>query len=84
MTRSELIKNRLIECSNNNELELSDEIEILQHLFNKLHMVSVAEAAKRKGVSYNGMKLRIESGREILIHCGNTPFISAPQQSRSL
>ena len=74
--RSEKIKQRYIECSKNNELLLSDECEILQYLFNKLNFVSLAEAAKKKNISYNGMKKRIKEGKEMNIKVGNLIFVN--------
>lgn len=44
--RSQKIKNRFIECSKNGELSYSDELEILQYLFNRLNLSPLADAAK--------------------------------------
>lgn len=74
--RSEKIKQRFIECSDKGELFLSDECEILQHLFNKLHFVPLAEAAKLEGISYNGMKKKAQEGRVMSLKVGRDVFVS--------
>lgn len=74
--RSRKITDRFIECSKNGELSYSDELEILQYLFNRLNLSPLADAAKLKRISYNGMKKRIAAGKEMHIKSGNQIFVS--------
>ena len=76
MKRSNLIRDRLIECSNNNEIEQGDELRIIEHLFNKLNLLSIQEAADVAEISYNGMKKRIEDGKEMSIKIGKLTLVS--------
>ena len=76
LNRSNLIKERFIECSHNNELLLSDECKILQHLFKKLHFLTISDAAKEKGISYNTVKLKIKKGEIMNIQIGGQIFVS--------
>lgn len=80
LKRSELIKNRFKIVSQNGELILRDELEIIQHLFNKLHLVPISEAARRKGISYNAMKSRVKANSEMFITVGDLVLVEVPEQ----
>lgn len=74
--RSELITERFIQCSQNSELDQGDEIRIIEHLFNRLHLLPIADAAKKAGISYNGMKKRVEVGKEMSVKIGSHTLVS--------
>jgi len=75
-SRSERIKKRFIEVSQNNELYTSDEIQIIEYLFKRLNLLTITEAAKRSKVSYNGMKKRVETGKEMNLKVGDITLVS--------
>ena len=76
LKRSRLITERLIECSQNGELDQGDELRIVGYLFNRLQLLPIADAAKRAGISYNGMKQRLEQGKEMWLQVGSYKFVS--------
>lgn len=75
LERSNNIKERLKECLENGEISYTDEIEIIQHLCNRLNLTTPAQLAKSRGISYNGMKKRIESGKEMTVKLRGQTFI---------
>ena len=75
LKRSELIKDRLFECLQNCELNYSDEIEIVQHIAQRLNLTTKAKAAKEKGISFNGMKLRIKNGKEMTVKLNGAELV---------
>ena len=77
LKRSKLIKERLIECLDNNEVYLHDEIEILQYIAAKrLKLATLAQAHKALGVTYNGLKLRVKSGKEMVVNLNGVQLVS--------
>ena len=77
LKRSKLIKERLFEVLQNNELLMCDEIEIVQYIAQeRLKLTTPAQAAKDKGISFNGMKSRIKSGKEAAITLNGIKLIA--------
>lgn len=74
--RSGLIADRYIEVVENRELIIADRLRVLEHEFKELNLVPLAEAARRAGISYNGMKKRVSEGREMSIDIGAQTFVS--------
>tara|TARA_S200002703_G_C3800972_1_gene247535 strand:- start:1546 stop:1779 length:234 start_codon:yes stop_codon:yes gene_type:complete len=75
MKRSVIIKERLKECLSNGEISYTDEVEILQHLCNRLNLTTPAELARQRGLSFNGMKKRIQSGKEMVIELNGIELV---------
>ena len=63
MNRSKLIVDRFIECSENGELFMSDELHLLNYLINRYNFISVADYAKSEGITITGANKRLESGK---------------------
>jgi len=76
LKRSQRIADRLIEVSQDGQISYSDELGITEYLFNRLNLKLIAEAAKEKGISYNGMKQRVSSGKEMALTVGKHTFVS--------
>lgn len=75
MDRSEKIKNRLIECLENGEISMGDEIEIIEYMVNRVNPLTPAQYARREGISRPAAKKRLESGKEAFISIANQKFI---------
>jgi len=71
--RSGLIADRYLEVIRNKELVIADRLKVIESEFKELNLVTISEAAKRAGISYNGMKKR---GREMFIRVGSQVFVS--------
>jgi len=77
LERSKLIKERLFEVLQNNELMTHDEIEIVQYIAaERLKLTTPAKAAKEKGVSFNGMKLRVKNRKEMVVELNGIKLIA--------
>lgn len=68
MHRSQLIKERFIECLENGELTMGDELSIIEHMVNRLNPISQATYAKQQHISEPAAKKRLDSGKEAVIH----------------
>lgn len=66
-TRSELIKNRLIECIHNGELDNPDLVQIFEHVGKILNLKTLSNYAKDNGITYNGAKIRLAKQKPIII-----------------
>lgn len=75
LIRSKLIKERLFECLKNGELTYTNEIEIVQYIAQRLNLTTKSKYAKEKNLSYNGLKLRIEKGKEMVIELNGVDLI---------
>ena len=75
LIRSKLIKERLFECLKNGELTYTNEIEIVQYIAQRLNLTTKSQLAKERGISFNGMKSRIKSGKEMIIELNGTELI---------
>lgn len=64
---SEGIANRFIELSEKGQLYMGDEIRILQHLVNKMNLISASEYAKLNGISRSGVRHRIKKEPTVLV-----------------
>lgn len=76
MERSEKLKVRIKEVVQNGELVMSDEIELFQWWCKRFNLYTPAEAARHYGISFNGMKKRIASGKEMVVELKGQNFIS--------
>ena len=65
--RSELIKNRLIECIHNGELENTDLVQIFEHVGKILNLKTLSNYAKDNGITYNGAKVRLAKQEPIIV-----------------
>jgi hypothetical protein len=68
MHRSQLIKERFIQCLENSELSMGDELEIIEHMVKRLNPISPASYAKAQGISEPAAKKRLDAGKEAVIH----------------
>lgn len=75
MERSEKLKLRIKEVVQNGELTMRDEIELFQWWCNRLNLTTPAQLAREKGMSFNGMKQRINSGKEMTIELKGLKFV---------
>lgn len=75
MERSTKIRERLIECSNNGELNYTDELHILHHLLDKFKPISLAQYARKERISVNGEKSRIAAGKVMNLQMIGKTFI---------
>lgn len=75
MDRSSKIKERLFECLENGEIMMGDEIEIIQHMVQRLNLSTVSEYARHHGISPNGAKKRVDSNKEASIKLNGQTFI---------
>jgi hypothetical protein len=58
MERSEIIRDRLIECIHNGELNNDDLVQIIEHGFKILNLQTLSDYARNNNKSYNGAKLQ--------------------------
>lgn len=65
--KSEDIKNRFIQLVNENTLDISDELQIIEVLINKYKPKSISNYAKLKEKDYNSIKF--------LVNNDSLPFI---------
>lgn len=75
LTRSALIKNRLIECSKNGELMMDDEIEILQYLVSRLNLQTISNYSREQGISPAGAAKRCSAKKVANITLKGQTFI---------
>ena len=73
--RSEKIRKRLIACCNNGELFMHDELQIFAYFLERYPLKTISEVAKQQGKTYNGIKQRLEAGKEMSISTGGKTFI---------
>jgi hypothetical protein len=52
--RSAIIKDRLLECIHNNEINNSDLVQIFEHVAIILNVQTITNYAKSEKISYNG------------------------------
>lgn len=76
LKRSKLIADRLIECSNKQEIYLCDEVAIFNHLVTKCNLKTVPNAAKMVGISRQAMNKRVEKGKVMSVIIDGVTFIS--------
>lgn len=74
--QSEEEKNVILNLVQNDELMLCHEIEILQALSKKFNVLNLTDAAKQSGKTYNGMKKRVKSKREVSLELNGKEVIS--------
>jgi len=75
-TRGLRIAKRYLQVVQNGELTMSDRLMVLEHEFKEMNLVPLSEAARSAGISYNGMKKRVNEGREMSITIGSETFVS--------
>lgn len=75
MNRSKLIAERYIECSNNGELNYSDELNVLTYLAKKFNLTTKSKLAKERGVSPSAITKSISNNREMVIELNGTELI---------
>jgi hypothetical protein len=75
MHRSIRIKERFIECLENGELTIGDELEIIEYMVKRLNPISQAEYARKQGISEPAAKKRIDSGKEAFITIANQRLV---------
>ncbi len=75
MSRSKLIADRFIECSEKGEIFMSDELHLLNYLINRYQFMSVADYAKSEGITITGAKKRLESGKVQYINIAGRKLI---------
>lgn len=63
LEKSELITNRMIELLDKDKIYLHNEVQLLQHIVNRLNLTTVAQYASQEGISHNGAKNRIKRGK---------------------
>lgn len=76
MNRSKLIVKRTIECCENNEIEMGDEMELCKYHFNRLQLVPMADAAKKLGKPFNTIKNWVNDGKLMSMQIGSKVFVS--------
>ncbi len=72
---SEIEKDVIIKLVQNSELMMCHEIEIFEALAEKYNIMNLADAAKHSGKSYNGIKKRVKSGKEVVIDLNGNSFV---------
>jgi hypothetical protein len=75
MHRSAKIKERFIECLENGELTMGDELEIIEYMVKRLNPKTQAQYAKMNNISEPAAKKRIDSGREAFIQVAGVRLI---------
>jgi hypothetical protein len=65
---SEEIRIRFIELSENGQLMMGDEMIILEHLVNKLNLISLTEYAKMNNISKPAAIKRIQKEPTVRVH----------------
>ena len=73
---SEISKQSIINKIEENQLTISDELDILHQLWSRFNFKTVSESAKIQGKTYNGMKKRIDRGHELCEHFSGVKFVS--------
>ena len=73
---SEIRKQSIINKIENNQLTMSDELDILHQLWSRFNFQTVSESAKIHGKTYNGMRKRIDEGKEICETFSGVKFVS--------
>ena len=73
---SEIEKDVIIKQVQNSELMMCHEIEILEALAKKYNFMNLADAAKQSGKSYNGIKKRVNAGKEVVLNLNGNQLIS--------
>lgn len=63
MKRSKLIVDRFKECSQNGEISMSDELHLINYLFDRYKFMSVADYARKEGITITGANKRLEAGK---------------------
>ena len=76
LTRSNLIKERLFEVLDNNEVILHDELDIFERMCKRLNLLPMTKAAEALGISYNGLKMRIEKEQVMTVNINGLTLIS--------
>ena len=74
----ELIENvasRYIKVSNDGKVGYKDELEILEHILNKLKPISKSEYAKKENITIPAVTDRINRGKVMCIEIINKTFI---------
>jgi len=61
--RSQLITNRLFECVESGEVNLSNQIQIFEQLKDYLNLKSIQKYSDENNISYNGTLLRINTNK---------------------
>ena len=75
MHRSQLIKERFIQCLENGEISMGDELEIIEHMVNRLNPKTQAEYAKFNNISQPAAKKRLDNGKEATIKLNGIRFV---------
>jgi hypothetical protein len=75
MHRSSLIKERFIQCLENGEISMGDELEIIEYMVKRLNPVTPAQYAKKNNISEPATKKRLDTGKEALIHIAGMRLI---------
>lgn len=82
LKRSKLIKNRLVQVLEANEVMLHDELEIVEHICKRLNLLPMSKAAEALGISYNGLKMRIEKEQVMTVNINGLTLISVKKEDR--
>jgi DNA-binding Xre family transcriptional regulator len=75
MRRSLKIRDKYIECSQNGELDMCDELAILEYLVKRFNLTSASDYAKQVGISHVAVHKKIKEGKVSFITIGNKNFI---------
>jgi hypothetical protein len=73
---SRLNRQSIINKIENNQLTMSDELDILHRLWGRFNFFTISESAKIHGKTYNGMRKRIDSGQELCETFSGVKFVS--------
>ena len=68
MHRSQLIKERFIQCLEKGELTMGHELEIIEYMVKRLNPVTPAKYARINGISEPAAKKRLDTGKEAVLH----------------
>lgn len=77
LERSRLITDRFKTVTKNGELTTADQMAILSFLFNRLNLLPIADSARKKGVSYQAIKKRIDARSEMFVKIGTQTFVES-------
>jgi hypothetical protein len=75
MHRSAKIKERFIECLENGELTMGDELEIIEYMVKRLNLKTQAQYARENGISEPAAKKRIDAGKEMTLTVAGIRFV---------
>ena len=73
---SELVTKRMIELLDKDKIYLHNEVQLLQHIVNRLNLTTVSQYASREGISHNGAKDRIKRGKVASVKMNGLMLIS--------